>query len=163
MTFYHTQEKREKDLTEPIFCDKEDAWLGNAFYFWIEESDAIFWGITKKRKTGEYAIYKASIDDEDFLDTVFQKAHYEFWLNQIEKAAKKIIKKTGIKPSLKEINDYFYENKIWTNFSGILFQDISENPVHYLVDKFQYKKRIQLALFDKEKINNFAHHFSCEV
>jgi hypothetical protein len=134
MTFYHTQEKRERELAEPIFCVKEDAWLGNA-----------------------------SINDEDFLDTVFQKAHYEFWLNQIEKAAKKIIKKTGVKPTLKEINDYFYEKRIWTHFSGILFQDISENPIHFLVDEFQYKKRIQLALFDKRKINNFAHHFSCEV
>ncbi|MDA3910930.1 MAG: hypothetical protein PF448_06215, partial [Bacteroidales bacterium] len=62
MTFYHTQEKRERELAEPIFCVKEDAWLGNAFYFWVEESDAVFWGTRKKRKTGEYSIYKASIN-----------------------------------------------------------------------------------------------------
>ncbi len=76
--------------------------------------------------------------------------------------AKSFIKKTNTKPTLKEINDYFKEKSIWTQIDGILFQDISQNPVHFMVKEFQYKKRIQLSLYDKEKIINLALHYSGE-
>jgi len=56
MTYYHTQENRGEVLQEPIFCNKENAWLGNAYYFWESEDDAIFWGMKFKKRTGEYDI-----------------------------------------------------------------------------------------------------------
>ncbi|MFW5851769.1 MAG: hypothetical protein ACOCWB_06070 [Bacteroidota bacterium] len=160
MKFYHTQENRQKKLYNPVLCTKDNAWLGEAYYFWEEESDADFWGNKFKNKTGDYDVYISEISLENVLDTVFNREHYFFWIKQIEKVAKNFIKKTNSKPTLKEINDYFKEKNIWTQIDGILFQDISQNPVHFMVKEFQYKKRIQLALYDKEKIINFAFHYS---
>ncbi len=39
--FYHTQESRDHRLANPIPCTRDDAWLGNAMYFWYEEVDGI--------------------------------------------------------------------------------------------------------------------------
>ena len=52
MKFYHTQENRNEKLENPIFCSKPNAWLGNAFYFWENEDDADFWGITTDAPDG---------------------------------------------------------------------------------------------------------------
>jgi hypothetical protein len=161
-TFYHTQENRGTDLYEPIVCTADNAWLGKGYYFWENNDDATFWGIKFKNKTGKYDVYKAEIPDDNVLDTVFNRQHYDFWIKQIERAAKKITKSTGSKPTLKEINDFFLEKEVWTKFDGILFQDISQNPVHYMVKEFQYKKRIQLALYNNSKITNFVLHFTGE-
>ncbi len=163
MQFYHTQENRGVLLNEPILCVKDNAWLGSAFYFWEDEHDAEFWGVKFKNKTGRYDIYQAEITSDDILDTVFNREHYNFWIKQIEKASKIIIKRTGFKPTLKEINDFFKERDIWSEIDGILFQDISQNPIHFMVREFQYKKRIQLALYNKEKINSFALYYTGEV
>lgn len=157
--FYHTQEKRDNKLTAPIICTKDNAWLGDGFYFWVNEDDAVFWGNSSKKRTGEYEIYKAEINLEEILDTVFNREHYYFWIKQIEKAAKNFVKKTGMKPTLKEINDYFCDKDIWSEIGGIMFQDISSNPNHYMVKEFQYKKRIQVAIYNDKIISNFAYHF----
>ena len=157
---YHTQEKRKVILKQPLKCEKINAWLGIGYYFWIDENDALFWGQVAKRKTGKYDVYIAHIVFEDILDTVFNEEHYTFWLKNIEKAGKTILKKTGIKPTLKEINEYFMERGIWNEIDGIMFQDISQNETHYIVQQFQYKKRIQLGLFNLNKMSNFAHHFT---
>ena len=163
MKFYHTQENRNDELGNPIFCNKDNAWLGEAYYFWENEDDAVFWGVKFKKKTGKYDIYKSEINIDNVLDTVFNREEYAFWIKQIEKAAKFFVKKTGTKPTLKEINDFFYERKVWTDIDGILFQDISENPIHFMVKEFQYKKRIQLALYNNKKIVTFALHFTGDV
>jgi len=164
MIYYHTQEHRTNELEKPIYCSKDNAWLGSAFYFWEDEQDAICWGKNSKKRTGKYDIYKADVDfGDNILDTVFNREHYFFWLKQIEKAAKYFVKKTGENPSLKEINTYFKDKGMWTNFDGILFQDISKNSVHSLVKEFQYKKRIQLALYNEEKIRTFVFDFTGEI
>ena len=93
MIFYHTQENRGKKLIEPIFCKRDNAWLGNAYYFWENEDDANFWGVKFKNRTGKYDIYKAEIISDDILDTVFNREHYYFWIKQVGKAAKNFIKK----------------------------------------------------------------------
>jgi len=56
---YHTQERRATRLVNPILCTKSNAWLGDAFYFWDNELDAIIWGHRSKRSTGYFEIYKA--------------------------------------------------------------------------------------------------------
>ena len=40
MRVFHTQESREKELSFPQKCLREDAWLGEAYYFWKEIEDA---------------------------------------------------------------------------------------------------------------------------
>jgi hypothetical protein len=156
---YHTQEKKIVQLIEPILCVRDDAWLGEAYYLWQDENDAVYWGLKSKRKTGYFEIYNCTVDLTDVLDTVFNEEHYNFWVRQIEKAAKSFVVKAKVKPSLKEINDYFFSKGIWSKFSGILFQDISNNPDHFFVKQFQYKKRIQLAVYNLHIISNFTLHY----
>ncbi len=102
MNFYHTQDDRMHLLTEPILCVKDNAWLGEAYYFWEEESDADFWGNKFKNKTGKYNVYISDISMNNVLDTVFNREHYVFWIKQVEKVAKNFIKKTNSKPTLKK-------------------------------------------------------------
>ncbi|NJN78817.1 MAG: hypothetical protein HC803_11260 [Saprospiraceae bacterium] len=161
---YHTQEHRENFLTLPKKCLREDAWLGDAYYFWYSELDADKWGETSKRTTGEFEVYESEADCENILDTVFNEEHYLFWLKQIEKVALKIIKKTGKKPTIKEINDYFKDKGEWNEVTGIMFQDLplkaNESlvaPIKYRNKNipFYYRKRIQLAIYDLKIIQNF--------
>ncbi len=166
---YHTQEHRDAKLNAPIICCRDDAWLGEAYYFWKDLEDADRWGETSKNRTGKYEIYQAEIDCENILDTVFNEEHYSFWLKQIEKAAKSLMKKTGQKPTLKEVNEYFKERAIWDEVDGILFQDLPSNenfllikPIEYRKNNkirkvsFPYRKRIQLAAYNLTIVRNFA-------
>lgn len=157
--YYHTQESRDKSLSKPIFCTDSEAWLGNGYYFWEAEDDAVYWGNTKKRKTGSYTIYSANINEQNVFDTVFNEDQYKAWINWIEKAAVKFTKANNDKPSLKEINQFFADRGLYDNIDGIKFQDISKNPIHFLVKGFQYKKRIQLAVFKLRILSNFAAHY----
>ena len=71
---YHTQEYRSNAhaLEEPIKCKGKTAWLGIGYYFWTEVEFAHYWGEDfKKRATGYYDIYKANINVENCLNTVF--------------------------------------------------------------------------------------------
>ena len=157
---FHTQERRRIRLVAPILCTDESAWLGKAYYFWYDENDAVYWGTTFKTKnTGYYEVYWADIDCEDVFDTVFNEEHYSLWRDEIEKFAKKFEKKMKMKPTLKEINLYFAENGIWDGVTGILFQDIPKRESNTYVKDFYYRKRIQIGVFDKQIISNFALKF----
>jgi hypothetical protein len=169
---FHTQENRGTNkLQGPVKCIRDDAWLGDAFYFWQNEEDAKMWGETSKRKTGHYDVYKCNIDCENVLDTVFNEEHYNFWIKKIELVAKIITKKTRCKPTIKELNTYFKERGDWNEVSGIMFQDLP-NKEYYTIIKpikygekqiyFTYRKRIQLALYNKELISNFVHYLAGE-
>ncbi len=155
---YHTQEKWDNDLNEPIICRRDDAWLGEGFYFWYELQDAQIWGQKSKTGTGMYQVYKADIDNEDVLDTVFNQEHYHFWLKQIEKVIKVLGPKTGRRLRIKDINDYFQEKGKWKGMTGIMFQDIPTSETSSLISGFYYRKRIQLVVYNKKIIHNFALH-----
>jgi hypothetical protein len=161
---YHTQEKRKDRITRPILCNNENAWLGSGYYFWDDEIDAIHWGNNFKTKTGWFEIYSAAINCDNVLDTVFNEGNYVFWKKQIEKAAGHIMKKTGIKASIKEINQYFQEKAKWKDVAdGIMFQDLPYSS-DLLVQKLNYRKRIQLVAYSLKIITNFAFHsnMACE-
>jgi hypothetical protein len=157
---YHTQRKEHVRIKEPIKCTKDNAWLGDATYFWYSEQDAVFWGRTAKRKTGYYEVYRAEIDFENVLDTVFNEEHYLLWVKNIEKAIKHFVKrlKPG-KTTLKNINDFFKAKNVYQGIDGVMFQDITDNPDYWVVDEFQYKKRIQLAVYDSMIISSFEFSF----
>lgn len=106
---FHTQEKRLKPIAVPILCKKDDAWLGDAYYFWYDEADAVFWGNRFKRNTGKYQIYSADIISDNILNTVFNEDEYLLWIRIIEKAAKSFVKNTNEKTTLKQINTYRFE------------------------------------------------------
>lgn len=165
--YYHTQESRRVELKAPIACNRDDAWLGNAIYFWYELQDAEDWGNNSKKTYNYYEIYRSDIETENVLNSVFNEEHYYFWFAQIEKVAKAIISKTKIKPSIKELNDYFKERGTWDDLDGIIFQDLPTNPNKLLIKPieynnrtrkvvFPYRKRIQLAVYNPKIIHNFA-------
>lgn len=154
---FHTQENRGSEkLRRPIKCCREDAWFGEAHYFWENVDDADYWGKVSKRNTGLYDVYCSNIDCSDFLDTVFNEEHYRVWLNSIEKLALKFKIELGKELSLKELNDYFKHKGLYKEVKGIVFQDISQKNEHFLVRSFQYKKRIQLAIFNEKAIKDFV-------
>jgi hypothetical protein len=154
---YHSQEKWKNRLTQPIECISDTAWLGKGYYFWYYYEDAIIWGRDSKTRTGRYEIYASLIKNEDILDTVFNEKEYNFWFRQVEKAAKTITIKTGSKPTIKEINEYFHERGTWHELKGILFQDIPVNET-ILVKGLYYKKRIQLVLYYLDNVIKFEFH-----
>ena len=137
-------------------CYRKDAWFGDAYYFWESRDDADYWGKVSKRSTGYYDVYRSNVDCEDFLDTVFNEKHYRVWLNSIEKLALKFKIELGKELTLKELNDYFRKNGLYKKVDGVIFQDISKNEGHYLVKGLQYKKRIQLAVFNEGAIKDFV-------
>jgi hypothetical protein len=156
-TVYHTQERRRFRLSFPVKCYRSDAWLGEGYYFWYYLDDANHWGITSKTKTGYYEMYAADIDCEDVLDTVFNEEHYLFWIKQIETAIAYHVKRRHDRQvTLKDINDYFVAKKLLEGVKGVMFQDISNNPSSQFVGKFQYRKRIQIAVYDEQIIANFV-------
>ena len=159
---YHTQEKWEHKLIMPVLTKNPEAWLGEGYYFWYYENDAIWWGRTAKKRTGYYQVYKAEIEFENILDTVFNEEHYIFWGKNIEKAIEKYIKNQKGEISLKYINDFFKDKGIFDGIDGVLFQDITNNPDNWIVKKFQYKKRIQLAVYNLPIINTFTHKFEAQ-
>jgi hypothetical protein len=155
---YHTQESRGTEkLTHPIKCKRNDAWFGEASYFWDNIDDANYWGKVSKRATDKYDVYGSKIIIDNFLDTVFNEKHYNVWLNSIEKLALKFKIELGKELSLKELNDYFKSKGLYKNIDGVIFQDISNNEEHYLIRGMQYKKRIQLAVFNKNTIKDFVY------
>lgn len=155
---YHTQEKRRERLKSPVICCKSNAWLGTGYYFWNDQVDAVHWGNNMKTAKGAYQIYQAHIDCSKVLNTVYNEEHYLFWIAQIEKAAKHISKKTRMKATLKEINDYFKEKAKWSEItSGVLFQDLPYSE-DLLVINLNYRKRIQIAVYNLDIISNFVLH-----
>ncbi|GHT15500.1 hypothetical protein AGMMS4956_15580 [Bacteroidia bacterium] len=137
---------------------RSNAWLGYGYYFWYDEIDAIHWGHNSKKQTGYFEVYKADIECDNVLDTVFNEENYTFWKKQIEKAAQHIMQKTGIRTTLKEINQYFQERASWSDVAdGILFQDLP-NSEDLLVTDFNYRKRIQLVAYKLDIVSNFAFH-----
>lgn len=159
---YHTQEKWRNNLTAPIQTINQDAWLGDGYYFWYEENDAVWWGRTAKKRKGYYEVYKANIDCDNVLDTVFNESHYIFWLKNIDRAIEKYMKSGKNSLTLKYINDFFREKSVLDGIDGVMFQDISDNPDNWIVKKFQYKKRIQLAVYNLQIISSFALEFEAE-
>ena len=170
--YFHTQESRKIQLIEPQMGYRDDAWLGNAYYFWIDIYDANKWGVEAKNATGLYEIYSADIDFSDILDTVFNEKHYNFWLESINKVAQKHIDLLNTKPTLKDLNDYLKKEGCWNEVSGIQFQDLPEDRERLKVAPIQYGtrfkylnyiKRIQLAIFNKTIISNFTLHCKVQI
>jgi hypothetical protein len=152
---FHTQEKWGVVLTKPIISTNPESWLGSAHYFWYDEDDAHWWGQTAKRRRRYYEVYKATIDCENVLDTVFNEAHYKFWVAAIEKAIAKFLK--GNKNiTIKDLNDFLRDKGVYEGVDCVMFQDISNNPSRWIVKQFQYKKRIQMAVYNLNIIANFA-------
>ena len=165
-TMYHTQEFRGTQITAAIPTYRDDAWLGAGCYFWYDLEDAHAWGKSSKQKTGQYAVYESIIAVDKVLDTVFNEAHYLFWLNLIEQFADAFIE-SGRHATLSELNAFLKErSKLRHYYAGVMFQDLP-NGAHTTkiapipnpsgrIRYFLYRKRIQLVVYDATIILSFT-------
>lgn len=153
MLYYQTTDKRRIRVARPIYCTKGNAWLGNAFYFWKYITDARIWG-KRFPPFKQYEVYSSDVDDTDILDTVFNEEHYDFFVQEIEAFAEEFTRQLGRKPTIEDTCDYYNESKIWEDVNGILFQDLPDNEL-LKVEKYSYRKRIQLAVYKEKIIRNY--------
>ncbi len=161
---YHTQEWRGDELQSPKKCYRSDAWLGVAYYFWIDLFFTHIWGKQEKTdKTGCYDIYNALIEEGNLLNTVFSEKAYFIFLAKIKETIQHL-KSLNVKEiDLEKVNRYLTE-KIWVHplmgIKGIIFEDIPKNnekegKIYSEIPPLYYKKRIQIAVYDIKIIHNF--------
>ena len=86
-------------------------------------------------------------------------AHYKLWISVIERAMQTFFKKHSGKLTIKYINDFFKSKGVFDDVDGVMFQDITNNPKYWIIDKFQYKKRIQIVVYNLPIITTFALEF----
>jgi len=157
---YHTQERRTQKLYSPILAEGLEQWLGDGYYFWQDLDFAHWWGQTKKCKfpINKYTIFVSQIciNEENFIDTVFNEQDYYNFVKNIEKFARLYERKHKHKPTLEEFNDFIVDHNIWGEIKIIRFQDIPENNDLVMVNGLYYKKRIQIVIKDLDLITNFA-------
>lgn len=150
---YHTQEKWQKRLVEPILCTRRDAWLGYGYYFWGDLNDAVNWGVQSKKNTGEYEIYQGVVESDNILDTVFSEEDYQFFLDAIEEVIEDCQKKSDRRIGTSDVCKYLMKKARWRDFlDGVMFADSPTTEI----EKFNYRKRIQLVLYRLDCLVSFA-------
>ena len=168
---FHTQKRKEPliKLKIPMPGEGYEQWLGDGYYFWEDKDFAVWWGRRKKcgpeNKTRYWDIYEAElfIDEENFIDTVFNENDYRQFVKKIENFADRYSKKYRVRPTLTEFNDFIADYNVWPDIEAIRFQDVPENNEFVKVTGFYYKKRIQIRVNNPDLISNFVHlnHFIC--
>ncbi len=156
MEVFHTNEHRGTTIIIP--ATGENQWLGDGYYFWQDYEFAVEWA--KKYLVSDIYSVNINIDfhkDEDVIDAVFNEQDYYGFVSRVEKFARLYYNKFKEKPTLVDFNNYIKDHKIslWEDIKAIRFQDLpnaKDNKTYLEVKDFSYKKRIQIVLFDKEKI-----------
>lgn len=160
---YHTQEFRpdSEPLLNPIKCSTKNAWLGIGYYFWTELEFAKFWREDFKNNTGFYDIYKAYLDYENCINSVFDEEGYFFLREKIEETINHF-KSKNVSVALEQVNRFLADN-IWEEIGveGIIYDDKPTNPkksdrIYSEIPDLYYKKRIQIVLFNLKNIHNFV-------
>lgn len=128
--------------------------LGWAYYFWQDLNDAISWG--ENSKGNQYKIYSANIISDKVLDTVFNKNHYQFFIDAIEKVNQRFIKFTGHAISVEDICDYINNRADWKNDIDVLLANDIPTGKNEL--PIPLRKRIQAAVYNKNCIHNFKEY-----
>ena len=161
---YHTQEYRSTAhaLEEPIKCKGKTAWLGVGYYFWTEIEFAHYWGEDfKKRATGYYDIYKANINVEKCLNTVFDEEGYFFFKTKIEETIE-YFKQKNMYVTLEQVHKFLADN-IWNDIGVecIMYDDKPVNSfksdrIYSEIPDLYFKKRIQIVVFNLKNVINFV-------
>lgn len=156
---YQTQEFRSINLDFPILATGNEQWLGDGYYFWQDYEFAKWWGETKKitKLNRSYSVFKAylAINEDNFIDTVFNQEDYYNFVKNVELFAEKYSTKFNKKPTLEEFNDFIIDFNLWTNIKVIRFQDVPENDQLMKVNRYYYKKRIQIRVNEPQIITKF--------
>jgi len=161
---YHTQEFRTTGiLSKPIKCNSDKAWLGDGYYFWLDEMFAIYWGHDFKTATGAFDVYNAYIEENNLLNMTFCEEDYFFVKKNIDALIEEI-KAKNLPLNLKQVHRLL-KDKFWQplKINGIIYDDLPHNSygkqrTYSIFDPFYYVKRIQVVVFDLKIVHNFDIH-----
>ena len=155
---FHTLEHRKEIPEHPIKCVREDARLGFAYYFWIEEDFAHSWG--QIRKSESYDVFVANLNIKNCLNTVFNEKHYLFFRKKIREVVQHF-KNMNVPATLEMINTFLAKN-VWQRYAieCIIYDDKptnkpKKNLIYSEIPDLYYNKRIQVVVFDLKNIRNF--------
>lgn len=163
---YHTQERRQEIMNFPGLATGNEQWLGDGYYFWQDLELAIWWGrVMKCLRRCTFDVYSAEliIEEDNFLDTVFNENDYRQFIRVVEEFADRYRHLFNSKPNLEEFNEFISDFNIWGSITVIRFQDVPQRNELLKINNFFYKKRIQLIVREPELITNFAlkQNFNC--
>lgn len=160
MIGYHTAENREIPLYKPLRCtninnsieQSKMSWLGAGYYFWKDFKFAKYWGQDHYKK---YDIYKAELNTDNCLDTVFNEKEYNFFIEKLEEIQdklKKAKKEYKINVIIELFKRYIYKGHI---IDGIIFADTpTSKRFNQFYPLFPFK-RIQIVIYNSSKISYF--------
>lgn len=96
------------------------------------------------------------------MDTAYNEKECSFFEDQIEKVARAFKEKEGHKPDMKYICSYLNNVAKWkSELDGIIFSDTPMGDSS-LVDRYPYKKRVQMAVYNKHCIKNCVFYKECD-
>ena len=159
---FHAQKSGNALLRHPKKCTYGDAWLGEGYYFWLEEEFAHYWGqdfkVDYRNSHSYYCIYTAYINKTSILDATFSENGYNLFRTSVEEAISDF-KSQGLSLSLEKVHKYLAD-KIWPKLgiTGIIYDDLPQNSQNRNYSESPplfYKKRLQLVVFDLSNIEKF--------
>lgn len=153
ITSYHTQRKTKQKLTKPLKCVRNDAWLGEGYYFWEDYEFAVNWGVDSKNN--DYDIYTSELDITYVIDSEYSREGRRFFEGCIEKVLC-VLDKSGKEYSLKTIHKLL-KKMFWDKLGvkGLIFADIPRSSKYGKAKPLFYKKRVQIVMFSLEDIHDF--------
>lgn len=157
---YHTQERREPRLTEPVWSDSTRVWLGPAYYFWETLEFARVWAEEGKKieASGGYSIYAADIDLTHNLDTCYSKEGSDLFIRLMDRAVARLERaESGRVDHLAALDWVFNEALADAGIEVITYCDVPQGARWRVTHPLHYKKRTQFAVLTKRALSNFRH------
>ena len=150
----------------PFLCNRDDAWLGEGYYFWDSLIDnAHFWG--KKSYNNEYYIceFKALIENSNCFNLLEPKMMLEF--REFLKTYQEYYKDKSDKPTLKDVL-VFIRRKLplfFKKYKAIKLESVTQSK--YIVsddtnilkiikgrhEEVMLAKLVQVCIYDKDFYN----------
>lgn len=170
-TWYHTTDYIETDgyRSEPKYSDYINNWLGEGYYFWELENNAIKWAefsYKKKHKRVQFCLYEAKLDLEFVFDiskreniTGFKKLFNHYYKEVLASPGAKS-NKTVYYAIMQKVRNVLISNH---NIKGLICCDHPYNKyddLDFKEDKINdflnsINSRYQACIFEKEVILEF--------
>jgi hypothetical protein len=153
MIGYHTADNSKGELHKPLYCVKEDAWLGAGYYFWAEKMFADDWAEIKNYLY--YDIYSAEIDKNKCIDLTDPKKSVLYYEN-IKKLLHDLRKKTNKKITNKTLFSYL-RKKINNKIIGIMYDKAPKSKKYSELEDYHLfiVKQQQIVIFEERGYTNF--------
>ncbi len=158
---YHTLEDRdnadEVEANGPFMCTRENAWLGDGYYFWDSDPDlAHEWGrVGYQLRRKQYMICQGEILNDDFLfDLVGWIPHQKTFLAMMDLLQDHL--PAGAEPKMVDVLDFLRSNDAFP-YNAIRAADIhsQSREVKFGGKRGEYailNQRTQICLLNKKNL-----------